>query len=125
MNRRLELFREAAKCFTSTKQTTFRKLYTDHIYPYPHKYMRTKFPSMVLYRETWSPPDWALKDHSYAWYGWRIFWSYWWYKLFSNPEALLGHFTEPDPHKWTNEELGIPPDDMGSYYDWLKERENN
>uniref|UniRef100_A0A674I9V0 NADH dehydrogenase [ubiquinone] 1 beta subcomplex subunit 2, mitochondrial n=1 Tax=Terrapene triunguis TaxID=2587831 RepID=A0A674I9V0_9SAUR len=35
-----------------------------------------------------------------------ILWHFW-----HNPDAVLGHFPYPDASKWTDEELGIPPDD--------------
>uniref|UniRef100_UPI0035902E8E NADH dehydrogenase [ubiquinone] 1 beta subcomplex subunit 2, mitochondrial n=1 Tax=Myxine glutinosa TaxID=7769 RepID=UPI0035902E8E len=37
------------------------------------------------------------------------FWIFW--HLWHTPEELYGHFVCPDPSKWTDEELGIPPDD--------------
>ncbi|XP_042325847.1 NADH dehydrogenase [ubiquinone] 1 beta subcomplex subunit 2, mitochondrial [Sceloporus undulatus] len=37
------------------------------------------------------------------------FWILW--KFWHDPDAVLGHFPYPDPSKWTDEELGIPPDD--------------
>ncbi|XP_074554093.1 NADH dehydrogenase [ubiquinone] 1 beta subcomplex subunit 2, mitochondrial [Halichoeres trimaculatus] len=35
-----------------------------------------------------------------------ILWHFW-----HDPDAVLGHFPWPDPSQWTDEELGIPPDD--------------
>ncbi|KAL8222099.1 UNVERIFIED_CONTAM: NADH dehydrogenase [ubiquinone] 1 beta subcomplex subunit 2, mitochondrial [Gekko kuhli] len=35
-----------------------------------------------------------------------ILWHFW-----HSPEAVLGHFPYPDASAWTDEELGIPPDD--------------
>ncbi|XP_077195973.1 NADH dehydrogenase [ubiquinone] 1 beta subcomplex subunit 2, mitochondrial [Paroedura picta] len=35
-----------------------------------------------------------------------ILWHFW-----HNPDAVLGHFPYPDASQWTDEELGIPPDD--------------
>ncbi|XP_039625445.1 NADH dehydrogenase [ubiquinone] 1 beta subcomplex subunit 2, mitochondrial [Polypterus senegalus] len=35
-----------------------------------------------------------------------ILWHFW-----HNPDAVLGHFPWPDASQWTDEELGIPPDD--------------
>ncbi|XP_006001293.1 NADH dehydrogenase [ubiquinone] 1 beta subcomplex subunit 2, mitochondrial [Latimeria chalumnae] len=37
------------------------------------------------------------------------FWILW--NLWHDPDAVFGHFPYPDPSQWTNEELGIPPDD--------------
>ncbi|XP_028624240.1 NADH dehydrogenase [ubiquinone] 1 beta subcomplex subunit 2, mitochondrial [Grammomys surdaster] len=41
---------------------------------------------------------------SFMWF-W-ILWRFW-----HDSDAVLGHFSYPDPSKWTDEELGIPPDD--------------
>ncbi|XP_070537463.1 NADH dehydrogenase [ubiquinone] 1 beta subcomplex subunit 2, mitochondrial-like [Ptychodera flava] len=37
------------------------------------------------------------------------FWILW--RYYHDPELIWGHFPYPDTSKWTNEELGIPPDD--------------
>lgn len=37
------------------------------------------------------------------------FWILW--HCWHDPEAVLGHFPWPDASQWTDEELGIPPDD--------------
>uniref|UniRef100_A0A803TK73 NADH dehydrogenase [ubiquinone] 1 beta subcomplex subunit 2, mitochondrial n=1 Tax=Anolis carolinensis TaxID=28377 RepID=A0A803TK73_ANOCA len=37
------------------------------------------------------------------------FWILW--KFWHDPDVVLGHFPYPDPSKWADEELGIPPDD--------------
>ncbi|XP_047431346.1 NADH dehydrogenase [ubiquinone] 1 beta subcomplex subunit 2, mitochondrial [Mugil cephalus] len=36
-----------------------------------------------------------------------ILWNFW-----HTPDAVLGHFPWPDASQWTDEELGIPPDDV-------------
>ncbi|XP_046393524.1 NADH dehydrogenase [ubiquinone] 1 beta subcomplex subunit 2, mitochondrial-like [Ischnura elegans] len=38
---------------------------------------------------------------------------WWWilWHLWHEPEHLTGEFAYPDPSKWTDQELGIPPDD--------------
>uniref|UniRef100_A0A1B6DAI7 NADH dehydrogenase [ubiquinone] 1 beta subcomplex subunit 2, mitochondrial n=1 Tax=Clastoptera arizonana TaxID=38151 RepID=A0A1B6DAI7_9HEMI len=36
---------------------------------------------------------------------WWIIWHFW-----HEPGHVFGEFDYPDPSKWTNEELGIPPD---------------
>nr|XP_032650725.1 NADH dehydrogenase [ubiquinone] 1 beta subcomplex subunit 2, mitochondrial-like [Chelonoidis abingdonii] len=41
--------------------------------------------------------------------GFMWFWILW--HFWHNPDAVLGHFPYPDPSKWTDKELGIPPDD--------------
>ncbi|XP_065317253.1 NADH dehydrogenase [ubiquinone] 1 beta subcomplex subunit 2, mitochondrial-like [Gordionus sp. m RMFG-2023] len=40
-----------------------------------------------------------------------FFWWYILYNLWYYPEDTIGHYYYPDPAKWTDEELGIPPDD--------------
>jgi len=52
------------------------------------------------------------KKHIYMAEGIMAFMWYWilwhcWYE----PDHLVGHFPYPDPSKWTDEELGIPPID--------------
>ncbi|KAI4492273.1 hypothetical protein M0802_009963 [Mischocyttarus mexicanus] len=39
--------------------------------------------------------------------------AWWWflYKMWHEHSHLIGHFKYPDSSKWTDEELGIPPDD--------------
>ncbi|XP_061767970.1 NADH dehydrogenase [ubiquinone] 1 beta subcomplex subunit 2, mitochondrial [Nerophis ophidion] len=37
------------------------------------------------------------------------FWILW--HCWHDPDAVLGHFPWPDTSAWTDEELGIPPDD--------------
>ncbi|XP_021021199.1 NADH dehydrogenase [ubiquinone] 1 beta subcomplex subunit 2, mitochondrial [Mus caroli] len=37
------------------------------------------------------------------------FWILW--RFWHDSDAVLGHFSYPDPSQWTDEELGIPPDD--------------
>lgn len=39
--------------------------------------------------------------------------TFWWifYGIFTEPEHLFGHEPYPDTDKYTDEELGIPPDD--------------
>uniref|UniRef100_A0A668A929 NADH dehydrogenase [ubiquinone] 1 beta subcomplex subunit 2, mitochondrial n=1 Tax=Myripristis murdjan TaxID=586833 RepID=A0A668A929_9TELE len=37
------------------------------------------------------------------------FWILW--HCWHDPDAVTGHFPWPDPAAWTDEELGIPPDD--------------
>ncbi|XP_056367275.1 NADH dehydrogenase [ubiquinone] 1 beta subcomplex subunit 2, mitochondrial [Oenanthe melanoleuca] len=41
--------------------------------------------------------------------GFMWFWILW--QFWHNSEMVLGHFPYPDPSAWTDEELGIPPDD--------------
>ncbi|KAM8821472.1 NADH dehydrogenase [ubiquinone] 1 beta subcomplex subunit 2, mitochondrial [Eudromia elegans] len=44
----------------------------------------------------------ALSGFMWFW----ILWHFW-----HSPDMVLGHFPYPDPAAWTDEELGIPPDD--------------
>ncbi|XP_074661059.1 NADH dehydrogenase [ubiquinone] 1 beta subcomplex subunit 2, mitochondrial-like [Tubulanus polymorphus] len=37
---------------------------------------------------------------------WWILWHFW-----TEPEHIYGHYEYPDTSKWTDAELGIPPDD--------------
>ncbi|KAM6167585.1 NADH dehydrogenase [ubiquinone] 1 beta subcomplex subunit 2, mitochondrial isoform 1-T2 [Erethizon dorsatum] len=37
------------------------------------------------------------------------FWILW--RFWHDSDAVLGHFSYPDPSQWTDEELGILPDD--------------
>lgn len=97
-------------------------LYTDHIYPYPFNYFNNKiFPSQVLYRESWRKSAWHDSDNRLGIYIMRVFWTWWFYQAFWHPDAFIGHFTFPDASKWTDEELGIPPDEEGSYYEKFQE----
>ncbi|KAG8138289.1 hypothetical protein E2320_004193 [Naja naja] len=41
--------------------------------------------------------------------GFMWFWILWWF--WHESDEVLGHFPFPDPSLWTDEELGIPPDD--------------
>ncbi|KAM6306916.1 LOW QUALITY PROTEIN: uncharacterized protein O3Q21_012974 [Podargus strigoides] len=43
--------------------------------------------------------------HSEALSGFMWFWIFW-----HSSDIVLGHFPYPDPAAWTDEELGIPPD---------------
>lgn len=39
--------------------------------------------------------------------------AWWWflYRMYYDYSHITGHWEYPDPSKWTDEELGIPPDD--------------
>ncbi|KAL5009779.1 hypothetical protein ScPMuIL_012084 [Solemya velum] len=41
-----------------------------------------------------------------------LLWYWILYHIWYEPEHLIGHYEYPDPSKWTDEELGIPPDDV-------------
>ncbi|XP_072001337.1 NADH dehydrogenase [ubiquinone] 1 beta subcomplex subunit 2, mitochondrial [Engystomops pustulosus] len=41
--------------------------------------------------------------------GFMWFWILW--HFWHEPDAVFGHFPYPDPSQWTDEELGIPPED--------------
>ncbi|CAF0897595.1 unnamed protein product [Didymodactylos carnosus] len=43
-----------------------------------------------------------------------VIWMWWYvfYRFSKEPEYLLGHIYMPDPSQFTDEELGIPPDDV-------------
>ncbi|VDI71646.1 NADH dehydrogenase (ubiquinone) 1 beta subcomplex subunit 2 [Mytilus galloprovincialis] len=39
-------------------------------------------------------------------------WFWIFYKCITDYGHLMPHFKIPDPNQWTDEELGIPPDDV-------------
>uniref|UniRef100_A0A6G1SK67 NADH dehydrogenase [ubiquinone] 1 beta subcomplex subunit 2, mitochondrial n=1 Tax=Aceria tosichella TaxID=561515 RepID=A0A6G1SK67_9ACAR len=91
-----------------------RKLYTDQIYPYPYKYFNEKvYPTFHCYRENWDLSHVTRTEARNSIWGMRLFWTYFFWSLFHDPGALFGHHTFPDPSKWTDEELGIPPLEEG------------
>ncbi|XP_053889906.1 NADH dehydrogenase [ubiquinone] 1 beta subcomplex subunit 2, mitochondrial [Malaclemys terrapin pileata] len=47
--------------------------------------------------------------HSELLSGFMWFWILW--HFWHSPGSVLGHFPYPDSSEWTDEELGIPPDD--------------
>lgn len=100
-----------------------RHLYTDQIYPYPFNYINTKkYPSQPCYRETWNSPPWQARDNMIAKWMMRGFWSIFFYQLFHDPGVILGHSHLPDPSMWTDAELGIPPDEEGTYEEWVRNK---
>ncbi|KAK7089740.1 NADH dehydrogenase [ubiquinone] 1 beta subcomplex subunit 2, mitochondrial-like [Littorina saxatilis] len=42
-----------------------------------------------------------------------VMWYWMLYHCWKEPEHITGHFEYPNPSKWTDEELGIPPDEEG------------
>ncbi|KAL3882966.1 hypothetical protein ACJMK2_029359 [Sinanodonta woodiana] len=63
------------------------------------------------YRSLKSPDS---KPHKFAADALFFFMWYWiMYRFWREPELFLGHFRDqwPNPSKWTDEELGIPPED--------------
>lgn len=89
-----------------------RTLYTDQIYPYPEKYANTvRYPSQACYRETWKRVPWADHDDRYGFLINTLMWTILTIFALEDGKNLLGHFDIPDPSIWTDEELGIPPDD--------------
>ncbi|XP_067010595.2 NADH dehydrogenase [ubiquinone] 1 beta subcomplex subunit 2, mitochondrial [Anabrus simplex] len=64
---------------------------------------------------TWSyrcaapPPSKATLYTAEAVGGFMWWWVLW--HLWHEHEHITGEFEYPDPRKWTDEELGIPPDD--------------
>lgn len=100
-----------------------RKLYTDSIYPYPFNYINKRWPSQFCYRETYPCLSWKKTEGQVAEGMAVFFWTYIWCNVFADPLVFLGHYNMPDPTAFTDEELGIPPDEAGSYKDWLAQRE--
>lgn len=125
LKKSIELFRQSSKLLASrVRAQPNRNLYTENLEPYPHNYINTKkWPSQANYRETWTPPDWhGPQERSGIWLM-RIFWTYLFSMLFHDPGVITGHYFPPDPNTFTDEQLGIPPDDEGLYTDWLRNRE--
>ncbi|KAM5255526.1 NADH dehydrogenase [ubiquinone] 1 beta subcomplex subunit 2, mitochondrial [Ctenodactylus gundi] len=60
------------------------------------------------YRE-FSPPTRAEVVRAEMLSGAMWFWILW--RFWHDSDAVLGHFPYPDPSQWTDEELGILPDD--------------
>lgn len=107
------------KLFARAKQAAKRKLHTWSIYPYPHNYINTtQWPSYQVYRENLVHPKWAYKERATAMAVHRIFWTYIVYMGLHHPEAFIGHGVFPKGDIYTDEELGIPPDEEGSYKEW-------
>lgn len=98
-----------------------RTLYTRSIYPYPGFYFDTVVhPRSIEYRENFISI--TERQDRLSKYGFMLIWAFFFYKLFDDPGALFGHITPPDPSKWTDEELGIPPLEEGSYSEWIKKK---
>merc|ERR1712150_451815 len=54
------------------------------------------------------------KDVMYAAEGLGFIMWYWMlYHIYYEPDHITGHFEYPDPSKWTDAELGVPPDEEG------------
>lgn len=122
MNSRFRLFHEALGRISRTSPDCKRRLYTDTIYPYPHNHIGSKvYPTRYFYRENWKTNEKDAFENKEVWLFSRAFWAYIWYNIFAHPEAFMGHFPgDIDPTKWTDEELGIPPLEEGSYYEWYE-----
>ncbi len=97
----------------------------DHSHDHGHGHGHHEKPKI---KETWLLP--GETEHYYRGYTYRelrdlqgqqpaqiiryalgVMWFYIFYSLWKKPEDLFGHATYPDTSKWTDEELGIPPDD--------------
>lgn len=116
------IFKDVARRL-ACKRANIRTIFTDSIYPYPKQHFRRLFPSRYHYRETWTKDPCRDFENMIALNTMRVFWTYWWWMLFWHPDKLLGPtHTFPDPSQWTDAELGIPPDEEGTYKDWLKSR---
>lgn len=124
LRNRLALFAKSLGKSPKFATCAKRDLYTDQIYPYPHNYINTKkWPGYYTYRENFEMPPWYNKETFTTKWMMRLFWFYFFINLYNDPGVLLGHHTFPDPSKWTDEELGIPPEDIGSYKEWLASKE--
>lgn len=58
-----------------------------------------QFPELTRSQVVWSE---VLSGFMWFW----ILWHFW-----HSSDSVLGHFPYPDSSAWTDEELGIPPDD--------------
>ncbi|XP_072530219.1 NADH dehydrogenase [ubiquinone] 1 beta subcomplex subunit 2, mitochondrial [Salminus brasiliensis] len=56
-------------------------------------------PPVTRFQRVWGE---LLSSSMWFW----ILWNFW-----HTPDAVLGHFPWPDIEAWTDEELGVPPDD--------------
>ncbi|XP_064628938.1 NADH dehydrogenase [ubiquinone] 1 beta subcomplex subunit 2, mitochondrial-like [Lineus longissimus] len=62
-----------------------------------------------FYRRLGDPPERSriiMAEGVMAFMWWWVLWHLW-----TEPEHITGHYEYPDVTKWTDEELGIPPDD--------------
>lgn len=123
MFNRLGLFAAKTSRHIMVRKVQARKLYTDGIYPYPNYYMGLiEHPSQVHYRETFEEDPWVEGEKKISVRIMQLFWAWFFFQLFDDPGVLLGHFHPPNPKDWTDEELGIPPLEAGSYKDWLEKK---
>lgn len=124
--RKIGLFARVLRGAPQASVGKTRCLYTDSIYPYPFEYINNEVhPGEFCYRENNPVPKWIPQDHKEAKWMWRIFWTYFFISLFNDPGVIIGHHSFPDPEMWTDEELGIPPEDAGSYKDWLASKKSS
>lgn len=122
----LDLFRRSSRLLAGGRANAqpSRKIATEGLDPYPYDYINNKkWPSQHNYRETWSEPPWLTRQNTVGIWLMRVFWTYIFTMTFYDPGAIYGHFVSPDPSIFTDEQLGIPPDEEGLYEDWLRQRE--
>lgn len=101
-----------------------RTYYTDRIYEYPENYIHTKiYPRKPLYRECWEEPWWNERGRKFGNAALFGFWTYIGFMFCYDPGVVFGHGVNIDTRQaFTDEELGIPPDSLGLYEDWIKKK---
>merc|ERR1712126_377075 len=73
-----------------------------------HTTVRKQGGDIWYYREP--PPSNPTTDKMVEYAGAFVWWWVFWH-LYHDYGHITGHFPMPDPSKWTDAELGIPPDD--------------
>ncbi|XP_072045977.1 NADH dehydrogenase [ubiquinone] 1 beta subcomplex subunit 2, mitochondrial-like [Amphiura filiformis] len=61
----------------------------------------------IVYRDLPKSPKYI---ENFATFTMSMMWFWLMWRCYHEPEELTGHFPYPDPAKWSDEELGIPPD---------------
>jgi len=110
-------------CRRSRVRAPRRTLCTDHIYPHPKQYLdEIHFKPQAVYRENFYVRPRHLQDIKIGKMVMTFFWAWFSFQLYDDPGVILGHFHPPNPALWTDEELGVPPLEEGSYIEWLEKR---
>lgn len=122
------IVRSAVKAIPKPKPSQIasnERYYTDHIYPYPYDFHNNlKFKGRFAYRESHDFPEHMRSSFVFHKWSMRAFWTFFFWQLFWHPEVWTGHWDEPDPSRWSDKDLGIPPDSEGLYQDWLDKQQS-
>jgi len=83
-----------------------------------HKNIFGNWESVPIYRRQMPQlsednPEWKAVYYCHV-----FFWAMAFWQFYHKPDIALGHYL-PDPKKWTDEELGIPPDDYPEEYTYV------